>query len=105
MRSKMGQNRTAVTAGAVSALRASVSDSAQLASSRVSVERTPTRAGRARVRLLGSLSFEDAGYVWKALKDLKRQLPDARSLEIDLSGLHAIDGGSAALLLHVQDKL
>jgi phospholipid/cholesterol/gamma-HCH transport system permease protein len=101
----MGQNRTAVTAGAVSALRASVSDSAQLASSRVSVERTPTKAGRARVRLLGSLSFDDAGYVWKALKDLKRQLPDARSLEIDLSGLHAIDGGSAALLLHVQDKL
>jgi phospholipid/cholesterol/gamma-HCH transport system permease protein len=57
------------------------------------------------VRLLGSLTFDDAGYVWKALKDLKRQLPDARSLEIDLSGLRAIDGGSAALLLHVQDKL
>jgi phospholipid/cholesterol/gamma-HCH transport system substrate-binding protein len=47
-----------------------VSDSAQLASLRVSVERAPTKAGRARVRLLGSLSFDDAGYVWKALKDL-----------------------------------
>jgi phospholipid/cholesterol/gamma-HCH transport system permease protein len=82
-----------------------VSEAVQLASSRVSVERATTRAGTARVRLLGSLSFDDAGYVWKALKDLKRQLPNARSLEIDLSGLSAIDGGSAALLLHVQDKL
>jgi phospholipid/cholesterol/gamma-HCH transport system permease protein len=54
---------------------------------------------------LGSLSFDDAGYVWKALRDLKRQLPEAQTVDIDLSGLSAIDGGSAALLLHVQDKL
>jgi phospholipid/cholesterol/gamma-HCH transport system permease protein len=81
-----------------------VADSAP-PSSRISVERTPTRAGRARVCLLGSLALDDAAYVWRALKDLKRELPQARSLEIDLSGLRAIDGGSAALLLHVQDKL
>ncbi len=82
-------------------MRESVSPS----SSRISVERGATQGGRARVRLLGSLSFDDAGYVWKALRDLKRQLPEAQTVDIDLSGLSAIDGGSAALLLHVQDKL
>lgn len=60
---------------------------------------------RARVKLVGSLSFDDAGYVWNRARALRRGLNAARKVEIDLSGLRALDGGSAALLLHLQDTL
>ncbi|HEX6240768.1 MAG TPA: MlaE family lipid ABC transporter permease subunit, partial [Polyangiales bacterium] len=60
---------------------------------------------RAQVRLLGRLTFDDAGFVWNQLRALRRGLKGAKSLEIDLSGLYEIDGGSAALLLHLSDVL
>jgi phospholipid/cholesterol/gamma-HCH transport system permease protein len=63
-----------------------------------------TVGDRARVRLVGSLSFDDAGYVWNQARAL-RKIKGVRKLEFDLSALQALDGGSAALLLHLQDTL
>lgn len=71
----------------------------------VHFERGNVVAGRAQVRLTGSLSFDDAGHVWNQLRALRRGMKGARQVEIDLSGLRAIDGGSAALLLHLQEVL
>jgi phospholipid/cholesterol/gamma-HCH transport system permease protein len=71
----------------------------------IAFARDETVAGRARVRLMGKLSFDDAGFVWNQLRALRRGVKGASQLEIDLSALHAIDGGSAALLLHLQDVL
>jgi phospholipid/cholesterol/gamma-HCH transport system permease protein len=71
----------------------------------ISLERADTINGRAQVRLLGRLSFDDAGFVWNQLRALRRSLKGVRALEIDLSGLYEIDGGSAALLLHLSDVL
>jgi phospholipid/cholesterol/gamma-HCH transport system permease protein len=68
-------------------------------------ERASMVGDRARVRLVGSLSFDDAGYVWNQARALRKGIKGARSLEIDLSRLLELDGGSAALLLHLQDTL
>ena len=68
-------------------------------------ERTQGAGGAARVKLVGSLSFDDAGSLWNQARSLRRSLKGSRQLEIDLSALREIDGGSAALLLHLQDTL
>ena len=72
---------------------------------RIAIERGDVANGAARISLVGSLCFEDAGLVWKELRRLRRRLPSAKTLIIDLSKLDAIDGGSAALLLHAQEAL
>jgi phospholipid/cholesterol/gamma-HCH transport system permease protein len=71
----------------------------------ITFERATTVGDRARVRLVGSLSFDDAGYVWNQARALRKGIKGARKLEIDLSALRELDGGSAALLLHLQDTL
>lgn len=71
----------------------------------ITFERTDSVGERARVRLVGSLSFDDAGYVWNQARALRKGLKGARKLEIDLSQLRQLDGNSAALLLHLQDTL
>jgi phospholipid/cholesterol/gamma-HCH transport system permease protein len=72
---------------------------------RIAFERGAVANGGASISLVGSLCFEDAGVVWKELRGLKRKLPSAQKLTIDLSRLESIDGGSAALLLHAQERL
>lgn len=72
---------------------------------RIAFERGDVANDGARISLVGRLCFEDAGVVWKELRSLRRKLPSAHKLTIDLSRLEAIDGGSAALLLHAQERL
>lgn len=73
---------------------------------RLKFERAPGgKSGSARLSLIGELCFEDAAHVSRELRTVRKKLPGTRALDIDLSRLSHIDGGSAALLLHAQEKL
>jgi phospholipid/cholesterol/gamma-HCH transport system permease protein len=53
----------------------------------------------------GRLSFGDTHALWEELARREAQLGQARALDLDVSGLEAVDGGSMALLVHLRSRL
>jgi phospholipid/cholesterol/gamma-HCH transport system permease protein len=63
------------------------------------------RADKSRVRIAGSIGFTDASRVWKQLQKLSKQSKGSKRLDLDVSGLEAVDGSSAALLVQFRSRL
>jgi phospholipid/cholesterol/gamma-HCH transport system permease protein len=63
------------------------------------------RATDGRVRIAGTIGFTDASRVWKQLEKLRKQSKGSKRLDLDVSGLEAVDGSSAALLVHFRSRL
>jgi phospholipid/cholesterol/gamma-HCH transport system permease protein len=56
-----------------------------------------------RIELVGELRSVDAGALWKTLRAVRRN--PGQQLDLDLSGVAAIDGRTMALLVAVRDRL
>lgn len=77
------------------------------------IPRAPTGAPRfslergkdGRVSISGTIGFTDTSRVWKQLQRLRKQSKGSKRLELDVSGLDAVDGSSAAMLVQFRSHL
>jgi phospholipid/cholesterol/gamma-HCH transport system permease protein len=68
--------------------------------------RAPPASGQAKeLALEGKLVFTEAASLWKSLTARLEALDRGETLNFDMSGLEAIDGGTMALLAHLRAEL
>jgi phospholipid/cholesterol/gamma-HCH transport system permease protein len=70
-----------------------------------SIERTTSPSGSCVLALRGQIRFLDAGALWSELAEHEAALTGDGRVELDLSGLSEVDGGSMALLVHLRSRL
>lgn len=58
-----------------------------------------------RVDLAGPLTIEEAPALWKRLSELLENSAGKRRVQLDSSGVTALDGAAAALLVHLRSEL
>ena len=69
------------------------------------VNRVDERAGSSILRIEGRLVFAEAASLWGDLRKNTDSVAAGQSLHFDMSNVHAIDGGSMALLVQLRSDL
>jgi len=69
------------------------------------VERVEIDDSNAELRFTGRMSLRGASSLWLELKKLEPMTPAGGTLNFDMSGVEAVDGGAMALLAHARAEL
>jgi ABC-type transporter Mla MlaB component len=85
--------------------RSSIQDEVSLTERAYPVNRVDERAGSSILRIEGRLVFAEAASLWGDLGKNTDSVAAGQSLHFDMSNVHAIDGGSMALLVQLRSDL